>query len=69
MAGEKDYLTTVKDAKKLRDLIPNSRLIIFLNSKHDLPMAQGIEVATLVKEFVEYHIDLERIRIKPPILD
>ncbi len=68
MTGEKDYLTSVKDAKKLRRLLRNSRLIILPDAKHDLPMAQGIEVAALVKEFVEYYIDLEKVRIKPPNL-
>jgi pimeloyl-ACP methyl ester carboxylesterase len=69
MTGEKDSLTSVKDSIKLRSLLPNSRLVILPDAKHDLPMAQGIESATLVKEFVEYHIDLERVKIKPPIID
>lgn len=69
MTGEKDSLTSVKDSIKLRSLLPNSRLIILPNAKHDLPMAQGVEISTLIREFIEYHIDLERVRVSPPVLD
>ena len=69
MTGEKDSLTSVKDSIKLRGLLPNSRLVILPNAKHDLPMAQGAEVSHLVKEFVEYQIELEDVKVKPPVLE
>jgi len=69
MTGEKDGLTSVKDSIKLRSLLPNSRLIILPDAKHDLPMAQGVEVSNLVKEFIEYQIELEEVKIRPPILE
>lgn len=62
MVGEKDHFTSVKDSMKLRELLPNSRLLILPDSKHDIVLEQGRDVANLVKEFVEYQIDLESVR-------
>ena len=62
MVGEKDYFTSVKDSMKLRELLPNSRLVILPDSKHDILLEHGKDVANLVKEFVEYQIDLESVR-------
>ena len=62
MVGEKDYFTSVKDSMKLRELLPNSRLVILPDSKHDLVLEHGKDVANLVKEFVEYQIDLKSVR-------
>lgn len=62
MVGEKDHLTSVKDSMKLRELLPNSRLVILPDSKHDLLFENGRDVANLVKEFVEYQIELESVR-------
>ncbi|GAJ22593.1 unnamed protein product, partial [marine sediment metagenome] len=50
------------DSMKLRELLPNSRLIILPDSKHDILLEQGKDVANLVKEFVEYQIDLESVK-------
>lgn len=62
MVGEKDHFTSVKDSMKLRELLPNSRLVILPDSKHDIVLEHGKNVANLVKEFVEYQIDLESVR-------
>ncbi len=62
MVGEKDHFTSVKDSIKLRELLPNSRLLILPDSKHDILLEHGKDVANLVKEFVEYQIDLESLK-------
>jgi len=62
MVGEKDHFTSVKDSMKLRELLPNSRLVILPDSKHDILLEHGNDVANLVKEFIEYQIDLETVR-------
>ena len=68
MTGEKDVLTTVKQSKKLNKLIPNSRLVILPGSRHDIPIEKGREVSDLVHEFVEFQIDLEKVRVPLPKL-
>ena len=62
MVGEKDHFTSVKDSMQLRELIPNSRLVILPDSRHDLLLENGRDVANLVKEFVEYQIDLDSLK-------
>ena len=62
MVGEKDQFTSVKDSLKLRELLPNSRMVILPGSKHDIALENGRDVANLVREFIEYQIDLEALR-------
>ena len=62
MVGEKDQFTSVKDSMKLRELIPSSRLVILPDSGHDILLENGRDVANLVKEFVEYQIDLDSLK-------
>ena len=64
MVGENDHLTSVKDSLKLRELLPNSRLIILPNSKHDIILDQGKSVSELIREFIEYQIDLDKINCR-----
>ena len=68
MTGEKDILTTVNQSKKLGKLLPNSRLVILPESRHDIPIEKGREVSDLIYEFVEFQIDLEKVKIPLPKL-
>ncbi|NPD90047.1 MAG: alpha/beta hydrolase [Asgard group archaeon] len=60
MVGGKDILTPQKNSEKLNELLPNSRLIIIPEINHALLLEQGMEVSNLIREFVEYQIDLDK---------
>ena len=64
MVGGKDILTPQKNSEKLNELLPNSRLIIIPEVNHALLLEQGMEVTNLIKEFVEYQIDLDEAKKK-----
>jgi pimeloyl-ACP methyl ester carboxylesterase len=64
MVGGKDILTPQKNSEKLNQLLPNSRLIIIPDVNHALLLEQGMEVTNLIKEFVEYQIDLDETEKK-----
>jgi pimeloyl-ACP methyl ester carboxylesterase len=59
MVGGKDILTPQKNSEKLNQLLPNSRLVIIPDVNHSLLLEQGMEVTNLIKEFIEYQIDLD----------
>lgn len=61
MVGGKDTLTPQKNSEKLNQLLPNSRLIIIPDVNHALLLEQGMEVSNLIREFVEYQMDLDNI--------
>ncbi len=62
MVGEKDILTKIKHSIELSALLPNSRLVILPETKHDILIDKGVEVSNLIREFVEFQIDLENIK-------
>jgi len=50
--GEKDIATPVKDAYKMNKLIKGSKLIIYPNAGHHLPIESPHQVAHHIKEFL-----------------
>ncbi len=62
MVGDKDILIKIRHAIELSALLPNSRLIILPDSKHDILLDKGIDVSNLIEEFLEFQMDLERIK-------
>ena len=50
--GEKDTATPLKDAYKMRELIPDSKLITFPDRGHHLPLESPQQVAHHIKEFI-----------------
>ncbi|NHK32738.1 MAG: alpha/beta hydrolase [Asgard group archaeon] len=61
MVGGKDILTPQKNSEKLNQLLPNSRLIILPDVNHALLLEQGMEVTNLIREFVEYQMDIDNL--------
>lgn len=61
LVGKKDLLTPVKDSKKLNEMLPKSRLVIIPGCGHGILMEKGKAVSKIVKEFIEYRIELEGI--------
>jgi len=59
VVGDKDLLTPPHHAERLHELLPNSHLVIIKDAGHSIMIEKGMEVASLVKDFVEYQIDLE----------
>lgn len=61
LTGDSDLLTPPTQAKNLQKLLPNARLVIIEKAGHGLMIEKGMEVANTVKDFIEYHLDLELI--------
>jgi pimeloyl-ACP methyl ester carboxylesterase len=51
--GEKDTATPLRDAYKIKELIAESRLIVFPDLGHQLPIESPHQIAHHIKEFVE----------------
>lgn len=61
MVGEKDMLIKIRHCIELSAHLPNSRLVILPETKHDILLDKGIDVANLIHEFLEFQMDLEKI--------
>jgi len=62
LVGDKDILTPIRHAKRLNELLPNSRLVIVKNAGHGVLIEKGIEVANIVKDFIIFQIDKEEAK-------
>jgi pimeloyl-ACP methyl ester carboxylesterase len=62
MVGEKDTITPVKQSYELNKLLPNSRMLIFPESKHEILIEKGKEVSDLIKEYIEFLVDKDRTK-------
>ncbi len=61
MIGDKDPLVKIRHTVELSALLSNSRLVILPDSKHDILLDKGTEISDLVKEFIEFQIDLKSV--------